>query len=139
MKNFSKFLFALLAAVFLALPLQGCKQDEIALTAYKSIQSSGITYNLVMEAAADMKASGTLSEAQWTTLCEAALVYYDAYQLAVSSLSMYVGVLEATDGEAPTADTVQELVAAVSSSIGDLLTCAVSLGISVNSAVGGDE
>ena len=63
------------------------------------------------------------------------LVYYDAYQTAVSALALYMGVLEATDGKAPTKANIQKLVDAVSTGISDLLTCAVKLGITIKEAV----
>ena len=135
MKKFSRFIFSLLAAVFFLLPVQGCEADDFALNSYKTLESSAITYNMVMGAAADMRASGTLDEDKWDELREAALVYYDAYQTAVSALALYMGVLEATDGKAQTKANIQELVDAVSTGISDLLTCAVKLGITIKEAV----
>ena len=73
MKKFSRFVFSLLAAVFLLLPVQGCEADDFALNSYKTLESSAITYNMVMDAAADMRASGTLDEDKWNTLRDAAL------------------------------------------------------------------
>lgn len=135
MKKFSRFVFSLLAAVFLLLPVQGCEADDFALNSYKTLESSAITYNMVMGAAADMRASGTLDEDKWDTLRDAALVYYDSYQTAVSALALYMGVLEATDGEAPSKANIEELVAAVSTGISDLLTCAINLGVTIKEAV----
>ena len=134
MKKFSRFVFSLLAAVFLLLPVQGCEADDFALNSYKTLESSAITYNMVMGAAADMRASGTLDEDKWDTLRDAALVYYDSYQTAVSALALYMGVLEATDGEAPSKANIEELVAAVSTGISDLLTCAINLGVTIKEA-----
>ena len=135
MKKFSRFVFSLLAAVFLLLPVQGCEADDFALNSYKTLESSAITYNMVMDAAADMRASGTLDEDKWNTLRDAALVYYDSYQTAVSALALYMGVLEATDGEAPSKANIEELVEAVSTGISDLLTCAINLGVTIKEAV----
>ena len=134
MKKFSRFVFSLLAAVFLLLPVQGCEADDFALNSYKTLESSAITYNMVMGAAADMRASGTLDEDKWDTLRDAALVYYDSYQTAVSALALYMGVLEATDGEAPSKANIEELVAAVSTGISGLLTCAIHLGVTIKEA-----
>lgn len=134
MKKFSRFVFSLLAAVFLLLPVQGCEADDFALNSYKTLESSAITYNMVMGAAADMRASGTLDEDKWDTLRDAALVYYDSYQTAVSALALYMGVLEATDGKAPSKANIEELVAAVSTGISDLLTCAINLGVTIKEA-----
>lgn len=131
-----RFLLALIAA-FTLMPLTACDADDFALNSYKTLESSAITYNMVMDAAADMHESGTLDEEKWSTLRDAALVYYDSYQTAVSALALYMGVLEATDGEAPTKANIQELVDAVSTGISDLLTCAVKLGITIKEAQNG--
>lgn len=125
----------LLALVFTLMPLTACDADDFALNSYKTLESSAITYNMIMDSAADMRESGTLDEAKWDELREAALVYYDAYQTAVSALALYMGVLEATNGKAPTKANIQKLVDAVSTGISDLLTCAVKLGITIKGAV----
>lgn len=125
----------LLALVFTLMPLTACDADDFALNSYKTLESSAITYNMIMDSAADMRESGTLDEAKWDELREAALVYYDAYQTAVFALALYMGVLEATDGKAPTKANIQKLVDAVSTGISDLLTCAVKLGITIKEAV----
>lgn len=132
-----KRLLLILAAVFTLMPLTACDADDFALNSYKTLESSAITYNMVMDAAADMRASGTLDEEKWGTLRDAALIYYDSYQAAVSALALYMGVLEATGGEAPTKANIQALVDAVSTGISDLLTCAVNLGITIKEAQNG--
>ena len=131
-----RFILVLIAA-FTLMPLTACDADDFALNSYKTLESSAITYNMVMDAAADMRASSTLSEEKWGALRDAALIYYDSYQTAVSALALYMGVLEATDGEAPTKANIQELVDAVSTGISDLLTCAVNLGITIKEAQNG--
>lgn len=131
-----RFLLALIA-VFTLMPLTACDADDFALNSYKTLESSAITYNMVMDAAADMRTSGTLDEEKWGALRDAALVYYDSYQTAVSALALYMGVLEATDGVSPSKENLQQLVAAVSTGINDLLTCAMNLGITIKEAQNG--
>lgn len=130
-----KRILLVLVAVFALMPLTACEADDFALNSYKTLESSAITYNMVMDAAADMRASGTLDEDKWNTLRDAALVYYDSYQTAVSALALYMGVLEATDGEAPSKANIEKLVEAVSTGISDLLTCAINLGVTIKEAV----
>lgn len=132
-----KRLLLILVAVFTLMPLTACDADDFALNSYKTLESSAITYNMVMDAAADMRASGTLDEEKWGTLRDAALIYYDSYQTAVSALALYMGVLEATGGDAPTKANIQALVDAVSTGISDLLTCAVNLGITIKEVQNG--
>ena len=115
----------LLALVFTIMPLTACDADDFALNSYKTLESSAITYNMIMDSAADMRESGTLDEDKWDELRET----------AVSALALYMGVLEATDGKAPTKANIQKLVDAVSTGISDLLTCAVKLGITIKEAV----
>ena len=131
-----RFLLALIA-VFTLMPLTACDADDFALNSYKTLESSAITYNMVMDAAADMRASGTLDEEKWGTLRDAALIYYDSYQTAVSAHALYMGVLEATDGVSPSKENLQHLIAAVSTGINDLLTCAMNLGITIKEAQNG--
>lgn len=131
-----RFILVLIAALTL-MPLTACDADDFALNSYKTLESSAITYNMVMDAAADMRATGTLSEEKWGTLRDAALIYYDSYQTAVSALALYMGVLEATDGASPSKANIQQLVAAVSTGINDLLTCAMNLGITIKEAQNG--
>ena len=130
-----KRILLVLVAIFALMPLTACEADDFALNSYKTLESSAITYNMVMDAAADMRASGTLDEDKWNTLRDAALVYYDSYQTAVSALALYMGVLEATDGEAPSKANIEKLVEAVSTGISDLLTCAINLGVTIKEAV----
>ena len=74
----------LLVVVALTASLVGCAtQDEITLTAYKTLETSAITYDTVMTVASDMHSQGKLQDADWEKLKDAALVYYDAYQVAV--------------------------------------------------------
>lgn len=62
--------------VALTASLVGCAaQDEIMLTAYKTLETSAITYDTVMTAASDMHSQGKLQDADWEKLKDAALVY----------------------------------------------------------------
>ena len=126
---------AILSAVFFMLSVSACDADDFALTSYKTLESSAITYNMVMESAAEMKADGKMSDEAWGRLREAALTYYDSYQLAVSALSMYMGVVEAVGDAKPTQEKVSGLVKAVSEGITDLLTCAIELGVQLKTSV----
>lgn len=77
--------------VALTASLVGCAaQDEITLTAYKTLETSAITYDTVMTAASDMHSQGKLQDDDWEKLKDAALVYYDAYQVTVSGLLTYM-------------------------------------------------
>ena len=52
--------------VALTASLVGCAaQDEITLTAYKTLETSAITYDAVMTAASDMHSQGQLQDADW--------------------------------------------------------------------------
>lgn len=123
----------LLVVVALVSGLMGCAaHDEITLTAYKTLETSAITYDAVMAAASDMHSQGQLQDADWAKLKDAALVYYDAYQVAASGLLTY---MRASEGfSSPGATERENLKALVDKMAGDLqalLKAAIDLGVDV--------
>lgn len=119
--------------VALTASLVGCAtQDEITLTAYKTLETSAITYDTVMTAASDMYSQGKLQDADWEKLKDAALVYYDAYQVAVSGLLTY---MRASEGLASPGATEREnlkaLVDTMTKDLQELLKAAIDLGVDV--------
>ena len=120
--------------VALTASLVGCAaQDEIELTAYKTLETSAITYDTVMTAASDMHSQGKLQDADWEKLKDAALVYYDAYQVAVSGLLAYI---QASEGlSSPDAmerrGNLKALVDKMTEDLQELLKAAIALGVDV--------
>lgn len=120
--------------VALTASLVGCAtQDEITLTAYKTLETSAITYDTVMTAASDMHSQGKLQDADWDKLKDAALVYYDAYQVAVSGLLAYI---QASEGlSSPDAmerrGNLKALVDKMTEDLQELLKAAIALGVDV--------
>ena len=113
--------------------LVGCAtQDEITLTAYKTLETSAITYDTVMTAASDMHLQGKLQDADWEKLKDAALVYYEAYQVAVSGLLAYI---QASDGlsspDAMERGNLKALVDKMTEDLQELLKAAIALGVDV--------
>lgn len=124
----------LLVVVALVSGLMGCAtQDEITLTAYKTLETSAITYDTVMTAASDMHSQGKLQDADWEKLKDAALVYYEAYQVAVSGLLAYI---QASEGlSSPDAmerrGNLKALVDKMTEDLQELLKAAIALGVDV--------
>lgn len=124
----------LLVVVALVSGLMGCAaQDEIELTAYKTLETSAITYDTVMTAASDMHSQGKLQDADWEKLKDAALVYYEAYQVAVSGLLAY---MQASEGlSSPDAmerrGNLKALVDKMTEDLQELLKAAIALGVDV--------
>lgn len=124
----------LLVVVALVSGLMGCAtQDEITLTAYKTLETSAITYDTVMTAASDMHSQGKLQDADWEKLKDAALVYYEAYQVAVSGLLAY---MQASEGlSSPDAmerrGNLKALVDKMTEDLQELLKAAIALGVDV--------
>ena len=120
--------------VALTASLVGCAtQDEIELTAYKTLETSAITYDTVMTAASDMHSQGKLQDADWEKLKDAALVYYQAYQVAVSGLLAYI---QASEGlSSPDAmerrGNLKALVDKMTEDLQELLKAAIALGVDV--------
>lgn len=120
--------------VALMASLVGCAaQDEITLTAYKTLETSAITYDTVMTAASDMHSQGKLQDADWEKLKDAALVYYEAYQVAVSGLLAY---MQASEGlSSPDAmerrGNLKALVDKMTEDLQELLKAAIALGVDV--------
>ena len=119
--------------VALTASLVGCAtQDEITLTAYKTLETSAITYDTVMTAASDMHSQGKLQDADWEKLKDAALVYYEAYQVAVSGLLAYI---QASDGlsspDAMERGNLKALVDKMTEDLQELLKAAIALGVDV--------
>lgn len=123
----------LFVVVALTACLVGCAtQDEITLTAYKTLETSAITYDTVMTAASDMHSQGKLQDADWEKLKDAALVYYEAYQVAVSGLLAYI---QASDGlsspDAMERGNLKALVDKMTEDLQELLKAAIALGVDV--------
>ena len=120
--------------VALTASLVGCAtQDEITLTAYKTLETSAITYDTVMTAASDMHSQGKLQDADWEKLKDAALVYYEAYQVAVSGLLAY---MQASEGLSSPDDmerrgNLKALVDKMTEDLQELLKAAIALGVDV--------
>lgn len=124
----------LLVVVALVSGLMGCAtQDEITLTAYKTLETSAITYDTVMTVASDMHSQGKLQDADWEKLKDAALVYYEAYQVAVSGLLAY---MQASEGLSSPDDmerrgNLKALVDKMTEDLQELLKAAIALGVDV--------
>lgn len=120
--------------VALTASLVGCAtQDEITLTAYKTLETSAITYDTVMTAASDMHSQGKLQDADWEKLKDAALVYYEAYQVAVSGLLAYI---QASEGlSSPDAmerrGNLKALIDKMTEDLQELLKAAIAIGVDV--------
>lgn len=119
--------------VALTASLVGCAaQDEIALTAYKTLETSAITYDTVMTAASDMHSQGKLQDGDWAKLKDAALVYYDAYQVAASGLLTYMRASEGLSSPGATERAnLKALVDKVAGDLQELLKAAIDLGVDV--------
>lgn len=123
----------LLVVVALTASLVGCAtQDEIELTAYKTLETSAITYDTVMTAASDMHSQGKLQDADWEKLKDAALVYYEAYQVAVSGLLAYIQASEGVSSpDAMERGNLKALVDKMTEDLQELLKAAIALGVDV--------
>lgn len=123
----------LLVVVALTASLVGCAtQDEITLTAYKTLETSAITYDTVMTAASDMHSQGKLQDADWEKLKDAALVYYEAYQVAVSGLLAYIQASEGLSSpDAMERGNLKALVDKMTEDLQKLLKAAIALGVDV--------
>lgn len=119
--------------VALTASLVGCAtQDEITLTAYKTLETSAITYDTVMTAASDMHSQGKLQDDDWAKLKDAALVYYDAYQVAVSGLLTYMRASEGLSSPGATErENLKALVDKMAGGLQELLKAAIDLGVDV--------
>lgn len=119
--------------VALTASLVGCAtQDEITLTAYKTLETSAITYDTVMTAASDMHSQGKLQDADWEKLKDAALVYYEAYQVAVSGLLAYIQASEGVSSpDAMERGKLKALVDKMTEDLQELLKAAIALGVDV--------
>ena len=119
--------------VALTASLVGCAtQDEITLTAYKTLETSAITYDTVMTAASDMHSQGKLQDADWAKLKDAALVYYDAYQVAVSGLLTYMRASEGLSSpDAMERENLKALVDTMTKDLQELLKAAIAIGVDV--------
>lgn len=119
--------------VALTASLVGCAtQDEITLTAYKTLETSAITYDTVMTAASDMHSQGKLQDADWEKLKDAALVYYEAYQVAVSGLLAYMQASEGLSSpDAMERGNLKALVDKMTEDLQELLKAAIALGVDV--------
>lgn len=123
----------LLVVVALVSGLMGCAaHDEITLMAYKTLETSAITYDAVMAAASDMHSQGQLQDADWAKLKDAALVYYDAYQVAASGLLAYMRAFEGLSSPGATErDNLKALVDKMAGDLQELLKAAIDLGVDV--------
>ena len=123
-----------LVIVILTASLAGCAtRDEVTLNVYKVLETSAITYDVVMSAASDMHARGQLSDADWNMLKDKASLYYDAYQTAVETFATHMMKVEGTAAQAGEAEQ-EGLAAAVDVmlvALRALVKTAVTLGVEV--------
>ena len=123
----------LLVVIALVSGLMGCAaQDEITLVAYKTLETRAIPYATVMTAAGDMHSQGKLQDDDWAKLKDAALVYYDAYQVAVSGLLTYMRASEGLSSPGATErENLKALVDKMAGDLQELLKAAIDLGVDV--------
>ena len=57
---------------------------------YKSLYSAGVTYDVAMKVAVDLKNEGKISEPQWVVVMTIANDYYVAYHVAVDAFETYI-------------------------------------------------
>lgn len=130
-------IYVMFLTLFMAVALVGCDHETAALNTYKTLNSSAITYDTVMKAAAEMRDAGKLSETKWVELVDAATVYYDAYQAAVSALYVYVEAQE--KAEEPDASILVAMVSQCSEALNDFVQKAYQLGVTIKDTVGGND
>ncbi len=130
-------IYAFLLTLFMAMTLVACDHESAALNTYKTLNSSAITYDTVMKSAADMRRAGQLSDAKWAELVDAATIYYDAYQAAVSALYVYVDAQE----KAQPADTslLVTMTSQCSEALNEFVQKAYQLGVTIKDTVGGND
>lgn len=130
-------IYVMFLTLFMAMALVACDHESAALNTYKTLNSSAITYDTVMKSAADMRDAGQFSDEKWAELVDAATIYYDAYQAAVSALYVYVEAQE----KAQTPDTSLLVTAAsqCSEALNDFVQKAYQLGVTIKDTVGGND
>jgi len=64
---------------------------------YKSLYSAGVTYDVAMKTAVDLKGEGKISDAQWVVVMAVANDYYVAYHVAVDAFETYIKTDTAED------------------------------------------
>lgn len=138
MNELSRWSFSLLLFVvmtFVTSLSAACTKDEVVLNAYKSLETSKVTYYAIMDAAKAMNESGTLSDEKFTDLKGYALIYVDSYLVAVSALSTYAGLVAVDEsaGQELNKDQqralLEEKVNIVTNGLNEFVKKAIQLGI----------
>lgn len=122
----------LLFMIFSTVPLAACEKDETALNCYKILETSAVTYDLVMKAGVELHNQGAVTNEQYGKLKDAAILYFDAYQVAVGTLAAYVDVTDSVNGEKPTEEELKVIVDKISEHINYLILVGAQLGIDVD-------
>ena len=109
----------------------GCTKDEVALNAYKVLESSKITYYAVMQSASSMHKKGLLEDDSYEELKDAALIYVDAHLVAVSALATYAELSEADSGlnKDDKRALLEQKIDIVTQGFNDFIKKAIQLGI----------
>lgn len=119
----------LLFMIFSTVPLAACEKDETALNCYKVLETSAVSYDLIMRAGVELHNEGMVTDEQYGKLKDAAILYFDAYQVAVNALATYV---EVTSGDKPTEEELKTIVDKISEHINYLILVGAQLGIDVD-------
>ena len=130
-------IYVMFLTLFMAVALVGCNPEEAALNTYKTLNTSAVTYDTVMKSAADMRDAGQLSDEKWVELVDAATIYYDAYQAAVSALYVYVEAQE--KAQTPDASLLVIAASQCSEALNDFVQKAYQLGVTIKDTVGGND
>lgn len=122
-----------------------CTKDEVVLNAYKSLETSKVTYYAIMDSAKAMNKSGTLPDDKFSELKSYALIYVDSYLVAVSALSTYAGLMEADKGSGAELNKdqqralLEEKVNIVTNGLNEFVKKAIQLGIDIRSELASAE
>ena len=89
MKRFKNIYIILLILIFLT----SCANFNT--NTKNTIGSAGITYNQSMQAAADLKRQGKISDTQWTQIDKYGIAFYVAYNAALDAFEAYLTISSA--------------------------------------------
>ena len=110
--------FAVAVCVLSVACLQGCNEQDMETSVYKSLKVSAITYDAAMKTAAKLYADGYITGEQMEPVVDAATKYRAAYLTCVSLLEAWH---KTTDPARPDDEQIRAAMGAYGSALAELI------------------
>lgn len=129
----SSIILLVVTLIAVSVSLMGCTEDEFAKNSYTTLESARIVYDTAMSAAADMRISNEITEAEWNKLIANTTAFQTAGLVASTLVAKYVSCQDKDPNSSETAvakEMAVRMLEALRKDYDVLLPQLISLGVS---------